>query len=76
MATQASLVVNGKPISVARGDVLLDAVMGAGIAIPHDCSTGQCETCRVRVYDGEIDAKVRSAAIPCWPVRRGSQAMR
>ncbi|AMJ61431.1 2Fe-2S iron-sulfur cluster-binding protein [Bosea sp. PAMC 26642] len=57
MATPASLVVNGKPIRVAHGDVLLEAVMGAGISIPHDCSTGQCETCRVRVYDGEIDAR-------------------
>ncbi|HEV7259643.1 MAG TPA: 2Fe-2S iron-sulfur cluster-binding protein [Bosea sp. (in: a-proteobacteria)] len=56
MTSQVPLVVNGKPIRVTRGEVLLEAVLGAGIAIPHDCSTGQCETCRVRVYDGEIDA--------------------
>jgi ferredoxin-NAD(P)+ reductase (naphthalene dioxygenase ferredoxin-specific) len=57
MAVLVSLVINGKPIKVARGDVLLDAAMRAGIDIPHDCSTGQCETCRVRVYDGVIDAR-------------------
>ena len=57
MARQVSLVINGKAIQVASGDVLLDAAMRAGVGIPHDCSTGQCETCRVRVYDGEVDAR-------------------
>lgn len=55
MTPQVHLVVNGKSIRVALGDVLLEAVIGAGMTIPHDCSTGQCETCRVRVYDGEVD---------------------
>ncbi len=57
MAGQASLVINGRQIQVAHGDVLLEAAMGAGLRIPHDCSTGQCETCRVRIYDGAIDAR-------------------
>lgn len=57
MIPQVPLVVNGKPIRVALGDVLLEAVIGAGISIPHDCSTGQCETCRVRVYDGQVDSR-------------------
>ncbi|QEL25211.1 2Fe-2S iron-sulfur cluster binding domain-containing protein [Bosea sp. F3-2] len=57
MAKQVSLVVNGKAAPVARGDSLLEAALGAGILIPHDCCTGQCETCRVRVYAGEVDAQ-------------------
>lgn len=57
MAKHASLVVNGKTITVARGDTLLEAVMGAGILVPHDCCTGQCDTCRVRIYVGEVDAQ-------------------
>ncbi|WP_441513903.1 2Fe-2S iron-sulfur cluster-binding protein [Bosea sp. TAF32] len=57
MAKQASLVVNGKAVAVSRGDSLLEGAMGGGIVIPHDCCTGQCETCRVRVYAGEVDAR-------------------
>jgi len=57
MAKPVSLVVNGATVAVAPGDTLLEAVLGAGIVIPHDCCTGQCETCRVRVYAGEVDAQ-------------------
>lgn len=57
MAKQASLVVNGTTVAVACGDSLLEAALGAGIVIPHDCCTGQCETCRVRVYAGDVDAQ-------------------
>jgi 3-phenylpropionate/trans-cinnamate dioxygenase ferredoxin reductase subunit len=35
-----------------RGDVLLDAALRNGVDIPHDCRTGQCGTCRVRVVNG------------------------
>lgn len=57
MAKRASLVVNGKAVKAVRGDSLLEAAMGAGILIPHDCCSGQCDTCRVRVYVGEVDAQ-------------------
>lgn len=57
MAKQVSLVVNGAALTVARGDTLLEAALGAGIVIPHDCCTGQCETCRVRVHAGDVDAQ-------------------
>ncbi|ACA17114.1 ferredoxin [Methylobacterium sp. 4-46] len=55
MASSCSLVVNGKTIRAARGDTLVDAAMTGGVVIPHDCATGQCDTCRVRVYAGEVD---------------------
>jgi len=55
MKRTASLVINAKAFSATPGQTLLDAAMGAGIFIPHDCSSGQCDTCRVRVYDGSVD---------------------
>lgn len=55
MKRTASLVINAKKISATTGQTVLDAAMGAGIFIPHDCSSGQCDTCRVRVYDGVVD---------------------
>jgi NAD(P)H-flavin reductase len=36
---------------------LVDAALLAGLVIPHDCSSGQCETCRVRVVSGSVDPK-------------------
>jgi 3-phenylpropionate/trans-cinnamate dioxygenase ferredoxin reductase subunit len=48
------LEVNGNSISVRRGDLLLDAALLGGVEIPHDCRSGHCGTCRVRVLDGRV----------------------
>jgi NAD(P)H-flavin reductase/ferredoxin len=50
-----TLLINGRKIKANPGDTLLDAGLANRIVIPHDCCTGQCSTCRVRVYDGEVD---------------------
>lgn len=50
-----SLVVNGRRFRAMEGDTLVDAALSARILIPQDCCTGQCETCRVRIYAGEVD---------------------
>lgn len=55
MKQAASLVINAKAFSATPGQTLLDAAIGAGIFIPHDCSSGQCDTCRVRIYDGSVE---------------------
>jgi 3-phenylpropionate/trans-cinnamate dioxygenase ferredoxin reductase subunit len=55
MSRKAALVINAKTITATPGDLLLDVAMSAGIFIPHDCSSGQCDTCRVRIYHGSID---------------------
>ncbi len=36
----------------SRGDILLDAALINGVDIPHDCRSGHCGICRVRVLDG------------------------
>ena len=57
MATggRCDLVVNGRRITATPGQTLLDAALAGGTVIPHDCVTGQCQTCRVRVYAGAVD---------------------
>ncbi len=47
--------INGRFIEASTGDTLVDAAMSARILIPHDCCSGQCSTCRVRVESGTID---------------------
>lgn len=48
--------------------------MTSGIVIPHDCCTGQCSTCRVRVYDGEVDdqgSRERDTVLACQAMVTG-----
>lgn len=49
------LTINGSPVRCRPGETLLDAALGGRIVLPHDCCSGQCETCRVRVISGPID---------------------
>lgn len=55
MTGAVSLVINGRRVAARAGQTLLDAGLASGRAIPHDCATGQCDTCRVRVYSGAVD---------------------
>lgn len=50
-----TLIVNGKPVKAHIGDTLVDAALGSRIVIPHDCCSGQCDTCRVTVISGTVD---------------------
>jgi NAD(P)H-flavin reductase/ferredoxin len=49
------LVINGKTVKANYGETLVDAGLSGWVAIPHDCSSGQCETCRVTVLSGQVD---------------------
>jgi len=44
--------VNGESFVAHQGDLLLDAALMNGIELPHDCRSGYCGTCRVRVQSG------------------------
>jgi NAD(P)H-flavin reductase/ferredoxin len=52
---KVSISINGRFIQASTGDTLVDAAMSARILIPHDCCSGQCSTCRVRLEAGTID---------------------
>src|SRR5947207_76502 len=49
------LVINGKTVKANYGETLVDAGLSGWVAIPHDCCSGQCETCRVSVLSGQVD---------------------
>jgi 3-phenylpropionate/trans-cinnamate dioxygenase ferredoxin reductase subunit len=55
MANTCNLVINGRPVTARIGETLVDAGLGGWVIIPHDCRTGQCESCRVTVTSGSVD---------------------
>src|SRR3954466_15539570 len=55
MSGSFDLVINGKTVKASRGETLIDAGLSGWVAIPHDCCSGQCETCRVTVVSGNVD---------------------
>jgi 3-phenylpropionate/trans-cinnamate dioxygenase ferredoxin reductase subunit len=55
MTRSHTLVVNGTPVVAKSGMTVTDAALRGGIAIPTDCASGQCETCRVRVIAGSVE---------------------
>ena len=51
-----------KPISVAAGATLLDAITAAGYAVAADCGArGKCGRCKIKVLEGV-------AALPLTPI--------
>jgi 3-phenylpropionate/trans-cinnamate dioxygenase ferredoxin reductase component len=50
-----NLVINGHSVKANIGESLVDAGLGGWVAIPHDCCSGQCESCRVTVVSGAVD---------------------
>src|SRR5215217_9740624 len=75
VAAYSTVLINGRRINAHPGDTLLDAAMASGIVIPHDCCTGQCSTCRVRVYDGEVDdqgTRERDTVLACQATVSGN----
>src|SRR6266851_4956873 len=52
MRKKCRVAIDDQVFFASCGDVLLDAALINGIDIPHDCRSGHCGTCRVRVLDG------------------------
>jgi len=54
MAKTCKVRVNDDVFAANRGDLLLDAALMNGVDIPHDCRSGHCGTCLVRVMEGRV----------------------
>jgi NAD(P)H-flavin reductase/ferredoxin len=52
MAKVCKVRINGELVSANPGDLLLDVALMNGIELPHDCRSGYCGTCQVRVIAG------------------------
>jgi vanillate O-demethylase ferredoxin subunit len=46
---------SGKTVTVAEGETMLDALLGAGVDVGFACAEGVCGTCEVKVLDGIPD---------------------
>jgi 3-phenylpropionate/trans-cinnamate dioxygenase ferredoxin reductase subunit len=55
MKRYCRLVVNGKLVEARAGEKLIDAALGGSILIPHDCRSGQCQSCQVTLVSGSVD---------------------
>ncbi|MEZ5410236.1 MAG: 2Fe-2S iron-sulfur cluster-binding protein [Acidimicrobiales bacterium] len=56
---------DGSPVTVAvpAGVTILDAALAAGIALPHQCRSGSCGSCRAQLLSGataDVADRVRS----------------
>lgn len=51
---EASLLVNGRPVSVHPKDTILQVALREGIEFPHSCRVGGCAKCKCRLLDGQV----------------------
>jgi ferredoxin-NADP reductase/ferredoxin len=42
----------GRPVDVAPGETVLEALLRAGVNAPHSCRAGNCQSCMHRAIDG------------------------
>ena len=68
----AGLVADGRraEVPVAEGESVLDAALGAGLALPYACKGGMCSTCRARVLEGAVEMALNFSLEP-WEVEAG-----
>jgi NAD(P)H-flavin reductase/ferredoxin len=52
MSRACKVLINREQFTAKPGDLLLDAALMNGIDLPHDCRSGYCGTCQVRVVAG------------------------
>lgn len=76
--SKPTITINGKPVAARNGETLIDAGLGGRILIPHDCCSGQCDTCRVTVLKGEVDDQgtaIGNTVLGCQATVNGSASI-
>ena len=54
MAKTCKVTLNNEAFLANCGDLLLDSALMNGIDLPHDCRSGICGACRVRLVEGRV----------------------
>ena len=54
MPNSHEITINGTSFIAKRGELLLDAALRSGVSIPHQCRSGHCGTCCVRLTSGRV----------------------
>ena len=54
MRKTCRVVLNNEPFLANCGDLLLDSALMNGIDLPHDCRSGICGACKVRLVEGRV----------------------
>jgi NAD(P)H-flavin reductase len=54
MAKTCKVTLNNETFLANCGDLLLDSALMNGIDLPHDCRSGICGACSVRLVDGKV----------------------
>ena len=55
---------DGRPIEVGEGESLLDALLRAGVPLPHSCRVGACQSCLVKATTGTPPAEAQVGLRP------------
>jgi len=78
MSGTCEVLVNGRAVQARIGETLVEAALNGSVVIPHDCCSGQCETCRVTVLSGQVDdrdTRRRDTVLACQARIVGSVAV-
>lgn len=51
---------NDEPVDVCEGESLLEAALRKNIALPHSCKNGICQTCLIKIDQGDIPNAAQS----------------
>lgn len=54
-ATLVTVLDTGQTFRCPPDELILDAGLEAGIALPHNCRGGACGTCKSQILEGEVD---------------------
>ena len=54
MRRPCKVTLDGDAFYVNYGDLLLDGALINGVELPHDCRSGSCGTCRLRLVEGKV----------------------
>ena len=54
MSRTCKVTVNKETFTAKCGDLLLDGAIANGVDLPHDCRSGICGSCKVRVEEGKV----------------------